>query len=567
MLIALLKAHGIKKAVISPGMKNYGFVGSLQSDDYFELYSCVDERSAAYMACGLAQESGEPVVLSCTGATASRNYLPGLTEAFYRKLPILAVTSMTHTGEIGQLIPQVLDRRVQMNDAVNLSVQIPLIRTQKDEWADNILINKAILQLKRNGGGPVHINLETECDPDFSVKVLPDFRVIHRFKHNDELPEIREENVAVFVGVHRTWSDSLTEKVDEFCEKYNGVVLCDQTSNYKGRYGVLPGLLCCQEYYDSKLKNIDLLIHIGEISGSYLDIRPSKVWRVNPDGEIRDTFQKLDSVFEMEEEEFFSRYTQEKGSRKQTDHYEKWTQECEKARKNVPELPFSNGWIASALLPKIHEGMILHLAILNSLRMWDLFEAAKADKVYSNTGGFGIDGILSAAIGTALANPKKLHVVVVGDLAFFYDMNSLGNRHVPDNLRILVINNGGGAEFRNYRHPVDAFGEDADPYMAAAGHNGDRSRQLLKHYVSDLGYRYMSAENKQEFLEKIDIFMNENEKQKMVFEVFTEFADEKEAYKRLCSVLVSKENSIKKSVKDILGEEGTKAVKKALGRK
>ena len=77
----------------------------------------------------------------------------------------------------------------------------------------------------------------------------------------------------------------------------------------------------------------------------------------------------------------------------------------------------------------------------------------------------------------------------------------------------------------------------------------------------------MSAENKQEFLEKIDIFMNENEKQKMVFEVFTEFADEKEAYKRLCSVLVSKENSIKKSVKDILGEEGTKAVKKALGRK
>lgn len=84
LLISLLKQHGIKKIVASPGTTNLSFVASLQQDEWFEVYSSVDERSAAYLACGMAEESGEPVVLSCTGATASRNYIPGLTEAYYR---------------------------------------------------------------------------------------------------------------------------------------------------------------------------------------------------------------------------------------------------------------------------------------------------------------------------------------------------------------------------------------------------------------------------------------------------------------------------------------------------
>lgn len=93
-------------------------MGSVQQDSFFEIYSCVDERSAAYMACGLAAEIMQPVVLSCTGATASRNYFPALTEAYYRKLPILAVTSTQEESKIGQLIPQVIDRSIQPADTV-----------------------------------------------------------------------------------------------------------------------------------------------------------------------------------------------------------------------------------------------------------------------------------------------------------------------------------------------------------------------------------------------------------------------------------------------------------------
>ena len=135
LLVALLKFHKIKKFVVSPGATNVCLVGTLQADPYFELYSSVDERSAAYMACGLARESGEPVGLSCTGATASRNYVPGLTEAFYSNLPVLAVTSTQHPGRVGQMMPQVLDRTNPMNDIAKKSVQVDVVHTPEDEWA------------------------------------------------------------------------------------------------------------------------------------------------------------------------------------------------------------------------------------------------------------------------------------------------------------------------------------------------------------------------------------------------------------------------------------------------
>lgn len=95
------------------------------------------------MACGLAYESGEPVVLSCTEATASRNYFPGLTEAYYRKLPILAITGAHGSYDIGHLKPQVINRSVAPLDTVRLSVDLGKC---KDKMMNGILIPKLIWQ-------------------------------------------------------------------------------------------------------------------------------------------------------------------------------------------------------------------------------------------------------------------------------------------------------------------------------------------------------------------------------------------------------------------------------------
>lgn len=562
MLISLMKQHGIKKVIVSPGMKNMPFIASVQFDPFFEVYSCVDERSAAYMACGLAEESSEPVVLSCTGATASRNYISALTEAFYRNIPILAVTSMSHQGEIGHLVPQLIDRSIPLKDIVKESVQINPIHTPKDEWDVNVKLNRALLELRRHNGGPVHINLISENYTDFTDSILVT-RKISRYFHGDQLPQITVAKVAVFIGAHRLFSEEITNLLDIFCEKYNGVVICDNTSNYYGKYRVCPSALNVQVQGRSKIFDIELLIHIGDVSGSYLNFNAKKVWRVNPDGVIRDTFKTLEAVFEMSEKYFFARYCQNNKDKKESSYLTEWKNACALADAKSQNLPYSNAWIASRIEPNLPDNAVLFLGILNSLRNWNFFPIKQGTPCYSNTGGFGIDGIISTAIGAALANPEKIYYVVLGDLAFFYDMNSLGNRHVPANLRIVMINNGRGIEFRNYHHPSAEFGDDADSYMAAAGHFGNKSKDLVKYYSTNLGYKYYSAASKEEFVGLESILLSSKKvEEPIVIEIFTNTEDESKALEMISNIYQDK--SVKQLAKNVLGERGVKTVKKII---
>ncbi len=564
IVLGLLKKHGIRKVIASPGTTNIRLIASMQQDSFFEMYSAPDERSAAYMACGMAAESNEAVVLSCTGATASRNYIPGLTEAFYRKLPVLAITSTQHTGRIGQNIAQVLDRSVVLKDMVKLSVHVPTCHTGEDIWSCNVLVNKAILELNHKGGGPVHINLETTYSKNFSIKQLPDVRGIYRIGYEDELPVLPEGKIGIFIGAHRRMNERLTAAITQFCKKYDAVVLCDQTSNYRGEYRILFSLVTSQNYKSYECNDFDILIHIGDISGAYPNIKSRQEWRVNPDGEIRDTVNHLKYVFEMTEEYFFEKYS-ENNIENNKSFITKWKESYNELYSKINDLPFSNIWIASQTAAKIPNNSVLHLGILNSLRSWNFFETPESVRCYSNTGGFGIDGILSSTIGASLANPDKLIFCVIGDLAFFYDINSLGNHHVGNNIRILLINNGRGTEFRNYNHFGAQFGSNADEYIAAANHYGAQSKDLIKHYATDLGLEYLSASSKDEYLENMQRFLNEEIREKsMIFEVFTDWQDESDALKQINSLEVSTGSAVKKAAKSLLGEKGIEIAKKII---
>jgi len=566
ILISLLKSNHIKKVVISPGTTNLCLVASLQYDSYFELYSSVDERSAAYIACGLAAESGEAVALSCTGATASRNYLSGLTEAYYRKLPVLAITSAQPRGRIGQLIPQVLDRYSEPNDAVKFSVQVPIVKDAEDEWTCNLLINKAILELNHHGKGPVLINIETKYNPDFSVQTLPETRVIKRLDRSSEnFPDISDGKICVFIGSHTRFSTELTDSIDKFCELYNAIVIGDNTSNYKGEYFINANVICSQDQYRSICCDYDLMIHIGEISGAYLDLNPEEVWRVNVDGEIRDTYRKLSNVFEMREEDFFGIYNKRKRNSDNLSFYRNALEEKERIESKIQELPFSNPWMAKEIISRLPSDSVIHLAILNSLRSWNFHTLPYDVYCYSNVGGFGIDGCMSSAIGASLVNKDKLFFLVIGDLSFFYDINSLGNRYCGNNLRILLVNNGRGTEFRNYFHPGSKFGDEADEYIAAAGHFGKQSRVLVKEYVQNLGFTYLSASSKEEFLDNVEKFTDENIGDKsIVFEVFTLTDDENDALKKIRNAETNAIGNTKNIIKGVLGNKNVEAIKKVI---
>ena len=538
ILLELLKAHGIRKVVASPGTTNIQLVASMQYDSYFEMYSSVDERSAAYMACGLAAESGEPVIITCTGATASRNYMPGLTEAYYRKLPILAITGSHGEEKIGHLFSQVIDRTTVPNDILKISVNVSKWDSPQVDWMNMININKAILELTRHGGGPVHINLETGSP---FIKYTPKVQIIKRhFINAVKFPEIPSGRVGIFIGSHKKFSPLETELIDRFCSCHNAVVFCDHTSGYHGKFKVLYALVACQRYYESDVMKPDLLIHIGEVSGeTYFTkkIRAKQTWRVNEDGEIRDCFGTLSNVFEMNEISFFQVYTKEK-QQFSTEYFESVNSEYESMLKNFPSIPFSNLWIAKKMHDKIPPNSVLHLGILNSLRSWNFFKLESTVDSFCNVGGFGIDGVVSTLIGSSLATPQKNHFCVVGDLAFFYDLNSMGNHHVASNIRILLINNGRGTEFRNFDHYGARFGPDADKYIAAGGHFGSQSSTLVKHYAEDLGFKYMSAFSKEDFYNVYESFITPfNQDKPVIFEVFTTPENESEAILMVRSIV------------------------------
>lgn len=565
-LVSLLHQYGISKVVASPGSSNVPLVASLQSDEFFEMYSCVDERSAAYLACGIAAEANEPVLITCTGATASRNYLPGLTEAFYRKLPVLCVTASMNPDRVGHMYPQMMDRSSYQNDICTVSTTVKPIRCPEDGWANEIAINTALSALTRRGGGPAHINLVSDYGKAFTSKNCISTRKISRHYSCDAASIcVPSGKVAVYVGAHISWSDELTEAVDAFCEYHNGAVIVDHTSNYHGRYGVLASIISMQEQYSSSLLEMDLLIHIGEVSGSYYKLRPKKVWRVSPDGEMRDFFKKLTDVFEMEEFEFFRALCS--GEKRDMSYYSDLVQERKTIISKLPDVPFSNIWCASRASGMIPANSVMHFGILNSLRSWNLFDLDSSIDCYSNTGGFGIDGCVSALVGGALAKRDKLHFIVVGDLAFFYDLNAIGLRDMPNNVRIMLVNNGVGIEFKNYNNIAAQFGDGADRFIAAKGHNGFRSDSLVKDCAASLGFGYLSAKNKEEFLNGAEIFFSpEIGEAPMLFEVFTNDFEESNALKAVNNLEISVSGMLTNSMKNALGEKGKSAVKKLLGK-
>lgn len=532
ILLSLLKQNGIRNIIASPGSTNISFVVSAQHDSFFKLYSAPDERSAAYMACGMAETLNEPVVITCTGATASRNYLPALTEAYYRKLPVIAITAITSVARRHHLFPQIIDRSNPPADSCRFHATLPTVKDEESAWECNFLVNKAVAETTRNGGGPVILEIQTNYLNQFADAELPVERTIkfNTLTDKEHWPELKSNRTAIFVGSHRTFSDRETQIIHEFCEVHNAVVFCDHTSGYNGTYRVNFSLVNLLPYKVPE-RDIDVLIHIGEVSGDYYgrNIFPKQVWRVSEDGEMRDTFGKLTEVFQCNEYSFFSHYSQNR--LKQDNSYLDTCIACEKfADSLIPDIPFSNIWCAKTMAPVLPKNSTLHLAILNTLRSWNFFAVDPSIIATANVGGFGIDGPVSTSIGAALANPSRINTLIAGDLAFFYDVNSLGNRHLPPNLRIMLINNGKGVEFRNKSHIAAAFGEEADDFVAAANHYGAKSVDLVRHFAQDLGLSYFSASNKEEFRTVLKQFTSSIiSKRPILFEVFVDWKDDQKA--------------------------------------
>lgn len=532
VVLTLLKKFGIRKIVISPGTTNVPIARSVQNDPFFEVHSVVDERSAAYFATGLAFASGEPVVISCTGATASRNYLSALTEAYYRNLPVIALTSQHHVVDYSDFVPQVTDRTVSQNDVKRYAAMLPTVKDGEDLKVCVFKVNKALTIATTKGGGPVHINLPVSPAYSFTTKELPDHQKIDFYSAETLSPreraqELSGKNIGIFIGSHKPFSDKATEAISKFAKKAGAAVFYDHTSSYTGENGILTAQI------SDLLQTVntpDLIIDIGSVSGDYSASRLFNgvaTWRVSEDGEFhnRQGVEKLQKVFDCSEAYFFETTADAIIGAKATNYHSSLEKAVKKVK--VPEMPLSNTYISYRLSESIPKKSILHLSILNSLRNMDFYKLDKSILTSSNVGGFGIDGPVSTLIGQSMADKKRLSFGLVGDLAFFYDMNALGMRVIGNNVRILLVNNNNGVEFRLNSKLENQWGSDTDSYISAAGHNGS-----AKGWAESRGFKYLTASTKEELDSQIEEFCNKDVNHfgsPVLFEVFTEVSDEQHA--------------------------------------
>lgn len=493
--VQLLKSHNIHQIVISPGGTNIPLVKMVQDDPFFKCYSVVDERSAVYFAIGLYLRTGETIAMSCTSAQATRNYIPGLTEAFYKRVPILAITMEKLPRFIGQEYMQAPHQCSLPDDCVKKSFELPYIRDVNDEYECIRKVNEAILELNNHGAGPIQL-----CIPwlDFPIlELTPGVRVIKRRQPTDlSVNELYGKKILIVCGEHRKYTIAETEVINNFTEQFNCVIYVNSLSNFHGKYSVAANLELSSISLDEFVKSYapDLILSIGGQTGDYplynLLAKPelvnTKHWRVNEDGKVIDTYDKLTAIFECTIIDFFGKFNNK--PTKDHSYYDAFMKLCSTTKREI-DLPFSSTYIAQMLAPIIPANSVMQFSILNSLRVWNLFPMSQEIECYSNVGAFGIDGGMSTLIGQSIVT-DNLCYMVIGDLAFYYDMNSIGIRHIKNNLRIILINNNGGVEFKLW----DGEHKKTDKYIAAAGHFKN-----AEGWAKTCGFDYLTARNKQEF--------------------------------------------------------------------
>lgn len=566
IIYALLKHHNIRHVLINPGTTNIQLVQLVQGDPFFTCYSVVDERSAMYFAVGLYLHLGVPIATTCTSAQATRNYIPGLTEAFYKHVPILAITASKLPIYTYQEYMQQPDQTSLPNDAVKQSFALPYIATEKDELMCERMVNEAILELTHKTPGPIQINMPVDDEGIRAVinTELPKVKVIHRYMESENWDvSLNGRKIMIVIGEHRPFTEYQISMIEKFTASHNAFVYTNHLSNYHGKHSIFGNLAMTTLSNDDFLKNYkpDVLITIGGQTGDYpLCWRLSagskfefEHWRVCENGNIADTYFKLTKVFECNIETFFDRLSS--NSESTHEYFELWNTYAS-TRSISADLPFSSAWVAQQLHKDIPNDSYLNFAILNSLRSWNHFPVDESIVCYANVAAFGIDGCMSMFLGQSIAT-SKLCFLIIGDLAFFYDMNSLGNRHIRANVRILLVNNGGGVEFKlgddDLMHKVDI-----DSYIAAFGH----FKSGAKSWSEANGFKYLAATTKEEFIRQKEEFVGHGS-QPIVFEVFTNWQDDAKGLKEMI-FSNRKYGAIKDGIKSIVGKKGVKVLKKVI---
>ncbi|MBW6479709.1 MAG: 2-succinyl-5-enolpyruvyl-6-hydroxy-3-cyclohexene-1-carboxylic-acid synthase [Bacteroidales bacterium] len=505
----ICEAHGIGHAVISPGSRNAPLILSFVSHSGINCISITDERSAGYYALGMAQQLKKPVALICTSGTALANYTPALTEAFYLKIPLLVLSADRPPEWIDQNDGQTIRQNNFFPNSVKRSFITPTETEKKEDlWYFRRIINEAISISITGSPGPVHVNIplrEPLYEPLPEVTTTPE--VMKVLSGNPELRSEQWQEILqkwesfqrklIVCGFSSERNPELETHLAKMAENNEAVVIAENLSNLSLENFIHSPERFVAAIRDKESFKPDLLVTIGGAVVSkrlkkYLrEFSPREHWHVDENEMFVDTYQSLSQNIKIKSEYFFRKIA---GSGPVNQDYCQIARQInEQAINNHDHFlslaEFSDLKAYNMVFMKIPSDCNLHLANSTPVRYAQLFPSRAQTNYFSNRGTSGIDGCVSTAAGAAMVS-EKLNILLLGDLAFIYDSNGLWNNNLPANLRIIIIDNGGGNIFKLIETGPEV--EKIRPFIETP------HKVNLKELCRAFDVEYMSARNSEE---------------------------------------------------------------------
>lgn len=523
IIIAACHQFEIQTVVISPGSRNAPLTIGFTNHVDFKTLSIVDERCAAFFALGIAQKTQKPVAVVCTSGSALLNYYPAVAEAYYSQIPLVVISAdrPAHLIDIGD--GQTIRQENIFQNHILYSANL-----RENDSQRTVKSLSTAFSLLRNVKGPIHINAPFDEPLYETVELIGDFRFSIEASHT--LKTINYESLAsqwntskkkmILVGVHSPCNE-LDILLDKVADDPSVLVFTETTSNLHNQRFVnsIDNLIFNLTDKQFRLLKPDILLTFGgmivskKIKKFLRDYPPKEHWHVN---ELRafDTYHVLSKHLKVDSLSFFDKfcklvkYDVESNYESHWTNYKKITRE--KHNKYLERAPFSDLKVFQKVLEMIPNYSEVQFSNSAIIRYSQLFLMDKTITVSCNRGTSGIDGSTSTAIGAAYASNKRT-TLITGDLSFFYDSNALWNSHIPNDFRIIVINNSGGGIFKIISGPKKS---NVLPYFETP-HSLN-----AKHLCTMFGFQYSKATNINSLEDKLACFYD-TENQPKLLEIFT----------------------------------------------
>ncbi|RIW35622.1 2-succinyl-5-enolpyruvyl-6-hydroxy-3-cyclohexene-1-carboxylic-acid synthase [Bacillus salacetis] len=512
--IAELHHAGINKVVISPGSRSTPLAMLFAKHPNIEVFINIDERSAAFFALGLAKAEKQAVAVLCTSGTAAANYYPAVIEAKYSRVPLIVLTADRphELREVGA--PQAINQINLFGGHVKWFDEMAL-----PEHTDSMMdyarraAARGTAVARKSPEGPVHFNfpLREPLIPDMS----------YTFEQETSKTVITNGSGGVSHAVIERLASVLSGKtkglivcgpqtdagaageVVRLAEKLHFPVLADPLSSLRsgahGKSHIIDG-------YDSFLRNAkvksamspDIVIRVGAMPVSkaltlYLKDQDADHWVIDSGGMWRDPSGIATEMIYADEGEVLNSLS---AALEGLGHGEEWLDKWVEINRRTQEITaefsaeseiLDEGTAVKRLIESLPGNSVIFASNSMPIRDLDTFfmNNDKNITAMANRGANGIDGVVSTAMGISASGlPTYL---VIGDLAFYHDMNGLlAGKMYGLNLKILLVNNNGGGIFSylpqadEKEHFEHLFGTPANlDFVHAAGLYGAHYKQAV----------------------------------------------------------------------------------------